>query len=219
MSIFLDASISLNDLPEFYKKLEELPDQLSSIKISDGERDPRYPISLVELISKKDLPVNPMGGYFLHSNKACYCIRLIDNEAVLFIACADDDTAKKLINVLASMNVIYAYACQSEEREHQNRISAHKNYGREEAWVGRNFTLRLPGVYWLNLIPSSLLASLGIEFEQLNSISISSEKIGDTNYLVQLYSSSTDWVNEKTELMSGESVRRVCFLRTKQNSP
>ncbi len=196
MSLYIDATLPEEHLGKFYQELAKLPSNLNHIQMSDGENDPKLPITFQDLATDTNVPVNTVGGYFLHARDVCYGVSFFENEARFFIECSCDENAFVLMKMLATFPVIYAYASQIEEREHQNRIVVKKPYGIHEAWVGRDFNRYLPGMYWLNLIPKSLLTKHGVTAKEINSIAISCEKSNNKNYLIQLYSSSIDWVDQ-----------------------
>lgn len=192
MTTYLSAILPRSELPVCFELFETLSDDLSQIEISDGENDPRFPITFKQLLEEKDVPIELSGGFFLHAKNACYNVSTL-NDASLFIECADDEVAWKLMNLLGACKIIYAYACEYDERVHQNRIAAKKSYGVDEQWVGRDSTKWLPGIYWLNLVPKSLLEQHGIDAQSVDSISTIFKKIGADKYLFQLYQKSTDW--------------------------
>ncbi len=192
MTIYLSAILPKSELPVCFELFATLSDDLSQIEISDGENDPKFPVTFKQLVEGKDVPIDLSGGYFLHAQNARYNVGTL-NDVSLFIECADEQVAWKLMNLLATCKIIYAYACEYAERVHQNRIAAKKSYGVDEQWVGRDSTKYLPGVYWLNLVPKSLLEQHGIDARSVDSISKTFKRIGDDKYLFQLYPKSTDW--------------------------
>lgn len=196
------ASVSMDKelLGDFYKRLSEVPANLIPDSISDGELDKQFPISLKLLQSDEVLPVDSKGGYFLHAPDAKYDVSISDKEIKLFIEFTFDENAKLLSKQIARLPISYAYACRFEERKHQNRIKSKKKYGIHETWVGRDYRQYLPGLYWLNLIPKSLLEKHGVPEGAISSLALSSELIDDRNYLVQLYSSSDGWQERTVEV-------------------
>lgn len=200
MCLVVSVVLKSQHIGAVYLALARLPKNLSLVKMSDGEDDPRYPVTFEDLTHGKNVPVNTDGGYFLHAPDALYSVGFFKHEAELFISCASDEAAFDLMRLLAKFPIIYSYAGQFEEREHQNRITAKKTYGTEEMWVGRDYNRYLPGLYWLNLIPKSLLERHGISEKAIKSIALSCEHVGDKNYLIQLYPSSSDWREHAPEI-------------------
>lgn len=196
VSLNLDREL----LESFYEKLSKLPPNLTPESISAGENDKQFVTSLDDLKQGEELPIDATGGYFLHAPDAKYGVSLSENEAKLFIECTFDENAEAILKQVAAVPVSYAYACQFEEREHQNRITAKKSYGTEEMWVGRDYRRYLPGIYWLNLIPKSLLEKHNIPEATISSLAVSCELIEDRTYLVQLYPSSENWKQRTDEL-------------------
>lgn len=200
MGLVVSVVLRSEHLGAVYQALGGLPRNLSTIQMSDGEDDPRYPVTFEDLTQNKNVLANTDGGYFLHARDASYGVSFFKDEVELFIGCASDEAAWTLISIFARLPIIYGYACQFEEREHQNRVTAKKKYGSHEAWVGRDYHRYLPGVYWLNLVPKSLLAGHGITEKSIQSVAESCEEVGGKNYLIQLYPSSSDWRDRAPEI-------------------
>ena len=200
MSLYIDATLPEEHLGKFYQELAKLPSNLSYIQMNDGENDPKFSVAFQDLATSTNVPVNTDGGYFLYARDVCYGVRFFENKVRFFIECSFDENVFVLMKILANFPVIYAYASQIEERKHQNRIVVKKPYGIHETWVGRDFNRYLPGMYWLNLIPKSLLAKHGVTEKEINSIAISCKKLDSENYLIQLYSASKDWVDQLAKI-------------------
>ena len=193
MTVYLDAIVPLPELLTCFELFEALPDELSQIAISDGENDPKHPTTFRQLIENKSCPVDLTGGYFLHAKSATYSINTLE-DASLFIECSNDDVAKILVDQFANCRVHYAFACEFDERVHQNRISVKKNYGIDEQWVGRDYKKYLPGIYWLNLVPKSMLEHNGVDINSVKAVSFIFREVGNDSYLFQLYPNSSDWL-------------------------
>lgn len=193
MGLVVSLELPEKNLPAVYLRLASLPQNLSSVQMSDGEEDPRFPVTFEDLANKTNVPVNTLGGYFLHARAGSYGVNFFKDEAKLFIECASDKDAVTILRAVGDLPIIYSWACQFDERMHQNRITAKKKYGTEETWVGRDYHRYLPGIYWLNLIPKSLLDRHGIPENAVKAIATSFEEMGAENLLIQLYPSSSDW--------------------------
>ena len=189
VSINLDA----DSLETFYAKVFQLPYELAPDAISDSENNRQFPITFDRLKQGDDLPIVAHGGYFLHAPDAKYSVSGLGNEPKIFVELTFDKNAEAILKQIASIPINYAYACKFEEREHQNRIMSKKSYGAEQVWVGRAYQRYLPGMYWLNLVPKSLLDKHGITQEMLNSVALSYELVEDRNYFIQLYPSANYW--------------------------
>lgn len=201
-------------LESLYEKLSELPPNLIPESISVGENDKQFSISLDVLKHGNDLPIDSTCGYFLHSPDAKYGVSFVKNEVKVFIKCMFDENALAILKRVALLPLCYAYACQFEEREHQNRITAKKSYGTEEIWVGRDYRRYLPGLYWLNLIPKTLLEMHKIPLPAISSIAESCELIGEKNYLVQLYPSSETWRQRAEKVNTWRKAATGVFEKT-----
>ena len=194
MSVFLNAVLPIKSLNDAYLEWSKLPLLKRKIEISESENDVKYQTSFANLLDEKNVVADKEGGYFLHSESAVFSVSLSDATVKFFIECKTDEVVQDLIKGLFNIPVKHVFAAQLQEREHQNRIIVKKKYGTHETWVGRDLTKYLPGVYWLNLVPKSLLEQHGIDAQSIDSISTVFKKVGDDKYLFQLYPNSIDWM-------------------------
>lgn len=106
----------------------------------------------------------------------------------------------------------FGYVCDVEEREHRNRISAHKSYGVHEAWVGRDYHRYLPGVYWLTFIGMELLPKYAVILPLLHDISVQIDNVGG-GCCVRLYASPSEWQERADQIDAWCLETPLCFSK------
>jgi hypothetical protein len=156
--------------------LNDLGQNLSSLSAgypttwSDSENGKEHPITREQLLSLGTFFPSSSKGGFLYGSGAKYSISLGTAASKIFIECEADSIAESIFRALINSEIEYGYACQFDERKQRNQVSATKNYGQENIWVGRNFKTQLPGLYWLNAIPSKALARYDISRVDIGKI-------------------------------------------------
>lgn len=192
--IQLDIDFEFSELSAVLAALMAQSPEFRPTKISLDEASKRQSISSDELNDVRSLKFQYPGGFELYGASAEYHFSLRENEECdLFGLFADANAARVLVRELAKLDVAYGFACESAERKHRNRIVSQDSYGTIEAWVGRDYSKWLPGVYWMNIIPTSMLHQHGLRAESLDDISTSVDFIGEKNFLVELYEKPSAW--------------------------
>lgn len=211
----LSIDLAGNILVTFLEKVYQLPFELVPDAISQGEGEMRFPVTLEQLIQNRDLPTDIQSGYFLYAPEAIYSVSGLGFAPKIFIEVNSDENAKAIFSRIASIPINYAYGCRYEERKHQNRIVSKKTYGTEEVWVGRDYQRYLPGLYWLNIVPISLLRAHGIDVDKLKSVSLLCQLIEDRNYFIQLYPTSDNWKERAEEIDAWRKATSGVFHKEK----
>lgn len=194
--IQLEIKIAASELPDLVARLAVQPDAVRPNEIAVDEESARKPISSDDLRDIRLLVAQYPSGFALYGSASEYHLSHPDTgDCSLFALIVDDQTARSTLRDLANLNLLYGYACRPDERARRNRIVAQKKYGAHEAWVGRDYRKWLPGVYWINVVPSELLKCHGLRIEEFNSIARYIELIENRNYLIELYASSDQWVS------------------------
>jgi hypothetical protein len=119
---------------------------------------------------------------------------------------------------LADLCVLFGYACKSDERIHRNRISRKMSYGVHEAWVGRNYTNRLPGLYWITLIPDALIRKINISLDALRGVAMGTSLHKNRTWLVRLYRDPAEWVSEAGRIDGWCARTPGCFDKARAES-
>lgn len=114
-------------------------------------------------------------------------------QATIFAFSENASEIRHVFTDLAELAISFGYACAHEEREHRNRVARKMSYGVHEAWVGRDFSRYLPGLYWLTAIPVGLQQSLGVSVDLLRDAALEMNLLGNRNWLVSLYAEPEDW--------------------------
>jgi hypothetical protein len=197
----LEIKFVASELPDFVAQLEVQPDAVRPTEIAVDEESVRKPISPEDLRDIHSLIAQYPSGFALYGTASEFHLSHPDTgDCSLFALIGDDRTARCVFRGLGKLNLLYGYACRPDEMAHRNRIVAQKKYGAHEAWVGRDFRKWLPGVYWINVVPSELLERHGLRIEEFNSIAHSIELIENKNYLIELYASSDQWVSNSDKI-------------------
>lgn len=203
--IEISIEFQLGNISAVCRKLLELPEGLRPAEIAIDEVSERSPVSQSELGERDWLMQRYPNGSILYSAEGEYHLSYPETGASsLFGLINNDGAARRVFSGMADLDIEYGYACVPEERTHRNQVSAAKRYGTHEAWVGRDYSRYLPGAYWLNILPTSLLESLGLDIQDFDGIARSVELVDRRNYLVELYEASDRWVENV------EAVDRWC---------
>ena len=203
--IELNVEFEARQILAICRKLLELPEGLRPVEIAIDEVSERSPISQSELGEYDWLVGRYPNGSVLYSAKGEFHLSYPEKGTCSLVSLVDDDeAARRIFFGIADLDIHYGYACMPEERTHRNCVSAVKSYGTHEAWVGRDYSKYLPGTYWLNILPTSLLESLGLDIQDFGEIARSVELVGGRNYLVELYETSDRWAEHL------EAVDRWC---------
>jgi hypothetical protein len=107
-----------------------------------------------------------------------------------------------LFRALCEEKLIFGYACHAEEREHRNRVAKAMRYGLHEAWVGRDHSRYLPGIYWLTVISVETLSKLEVSADTLRNVSKDVSIFAKRNLLVRLYDKASEWEGEAKRIDS-----------------
>lgn len=133
---------------------------------------------------------------YMWSEDCMYELSFAGEAMVLFAMSERADIIHDVISRLSSLEVLFAYACDSDERAHRNRISRKMDYGVHEAWVGRDFSKYLPGIYWITVLPVVEQQRLGISVDALREISTEVSLVQNRNWFVRLYDGPGAWMRE-----------------------
>ena len=107
-----------------------------------------------------------------------------------------------LVRALCDEEITFGYACLAEERAHRNRIAKQMKYGVHEAWVGRDHSRYLPGLYWLTVVSVSALSRLGVSIDVLRAVSKEVSVCANRTLVARLYDKASDWESESQRIDS-----------------
>jgi hypothetical protein len=138
------------------------------------------------------------GAYFLFAD-ACrfsvfpnrfpgYAALLVEPTTKL-----SDEDARKLTNSLVDRGAVFALACADEEYEASNRYERTIGDNSVEAWVGRDLTRYLPGLYWHTVLHREFAG--GVDLAALTEVAYTVDEYGDEFLQVDMARESTNWHN------------------------
>lgn len=163
---------------------------------SSGEDDARFEIKSNEEVYS----LSQQNGYFLWSPNCLYEISITSDEVAIFAMSSEVRVIEKLVADMAELEISFGYACASGEREHRNKISRKMDYGVHEAWVGRDRSKYMPGVYWMTILPVVMQQSLGVPVDALREIALDLSLLSNRNWLVKLYDAPDHWRLEASRI-------------------
>lgn len=191
--IKLEAIFPILEKENIGKVIEEYPNNLrpEEFRLEEGKSGPKlkYPGDVSRIFSEKK------SGFFLHSRNIDYMF-MIDGQ--LPIKCfidlnADRECAVEILVRMAPARPSFAFACQPAERNARNRVVHDLDVGRMDAWVGGDLEKYVPGLYWLTLLPSDLIAKHGIPIDALSQAAIEHRELEGGQHLFRFYERPEDW--------------------------
>ena len=115
---------------------------------------------------RRFLAKNP-SDYFLFAEQCRYQIArsFRSGYGTIFVdpidpGLSDDDARALFAAFRADAAVVFAFACQSSEYLHRNRVFTRIGANQIESWVGRDLGRYLPGLYWLTSIRGARVAQI-----------------------------------------------------------
>tara|TARA_R110002049_G_C9046041_1_gene553130 strand:- start:127 stop:840 length:714 start_codon:yes stop_codon:yes gene_type:complete len=197
----LQIKFDRNSASELLKRLAAFLGYAQRIEIAVDEASERFPIGASELQLGDELVERYPGGCVLYGGQGEFHLSWPETGVgSLFALLMDDEAMHAVVNGIADVDLHYGFACRPAEHRLRNLIESTKSYGVEEAWVGRAYRSALPGAYWINIIPESLLGELGLSVNQFDSIAQSMKLVGGRNYVIQLYQASDQWLDHAADI-------------------
>lgn len=134
-------------------------------------------------------------GIFLAGKKARYHLTSTDHHASCFATLSvESDAAKKLLPHISILQPSFGYMCTPEERVRRNMLFARIQNDSVEAWVGRDISKYLPGLYWQTLLSDSMMARYGISLSDLSDVATNILEPTKGLYIIQFYDQPDDWL-------------------------
>lgn len=209
----IDMEIALphSELSAALSVLFACGDGMRPIFISNEEDGPRLPVSDFDQVNEL---IGSGSGVFLWSPECFYDVSVSDSGAANIFASSDNfGEIDAIFSSMVELPIMFGYACEHEERVHRNRIERRMDYGVHEAWVGRDFSRYLPGVYWLTAIPVEMQRRLDISIDNLRALAVDVSLVGNRNWLLRLYSRPDQWRGEALKLDKWCSGSPGCFSK------
>lgn len=136
-----------------------------------------------------------LSGFFLHSEAVIYGFYINAlKEFEIYIENIDAMYALILMQELAGHGVRFAYAADNAERNHRNRLIKKTSYGVDEAWVGRDWHIYVPGLYWLTVIPEALARQHDVPLNVLKRAALTVEEPAPDICLLKFFESPEQWL-------------------------
>ena len=206
----IDATINFKkgENQKFISVLMNLPVNLRPVAYSEAEDEPRVNIDLNQVNRIEDI----MGC--LWAPDSDYDITLsMDGTFSVSIYDAESKGFEQMMRDFSELEIEFGYACHSDERLHRNRIIQKKEYGTDESWVGRDYNKYLPGLYWITLIPNSLIEKFGIKVEEIRELSNKFEIKSNSNIFAQFYDDPDQWQSRAEVIDSWCARTPGCFYK------
>lgn len=90
----------------------------------------------------------------------------------------------------------YARACLSKEYDHRHKITidfAGGNSGHLLAYIGRNYTKYVPGLYWLNYFSNTYIQRMNLDVHAIAKQAAAATTSVEGGYFLQLYEWPHEW--------------------------
>ena len=154
--------------------LEQLPEPLRPVFFSEEE----------SVKDKKDLVKDDRRfkrfrrdrslGFFLFAEHCLYDISTRPNDlAVIYVDPKEDadfmDLAPAFFESMSTTQPVFGYAADTKEREHRNRLFKEIGVNNIEAWVGRDPSKYVPGLYWHTLLSDQIVSDHEVDIGALSS--------------------------------------------------
>lgn len=136
-----------------------------------------------------------IAGVFLLSQTVTYSIRIAAGKSIVCDCFIDvlPDLAEQFLTHMATARPLFGFACESDEREHRNRVTTKQGANTIESWVGRDLEKYLPGFYWLTLLPDSLALKHGIPLPVVERSAKRRVVLPGGQNLFRFYDQPGDW--------------------------
>lgn len=206
----IDSDITFKASEEigFISILKSLPVGLRPIAYSEAEDEPRFNIDLTQVNRIENI------RGCLWATDCEYDISLNPNGSFsIFISDAESEGIEQMMRDFCSLEIEFGYACHSDERWHRNRIIQKKDYGINEAWVGRDYNKYLPGLYWITLIPNYLIRKFGIEVNEIRDLADKFEIKSNGNIFARFYDDPDQWQARAEAIDSWCARTPGCFYK------
>ncbi len=165
----------------------------SSSEISRGQRKLIADHQSFELFLKKNST-----GFFLSSSKVkimflrrgtgkYFTISVHESKGKLSV-----DDCLSILRALSIAGLRFGFGCDSDEYYSRNRYYTQIGANSIEAWVGRDLSRYLPGLYWITCLHSEELLRLKLDASAFPEY-FSKPMISEDYCAMQYYESAVDW--------------------------
>lgn len=214
---FLDS-----DLRALLTVLHDLPDLLRPVSYGSEESVVEGQVSSRSF--ERFVVSNPF-GFFMLAPAVRYSIRVdrksrVICEGELIDMPESASLPQAFLRAMAVAEPIFGFACAPAERISKNRIVVTTSQGALEAWVGRDVTRYVPGLYWLTLMSRRIIDAHSVSEDALRANAIDVENLPKSTRLFQFFREPESWnsdsvaqrlqplVRNATGIFNADAVRR-----------
>ncbi len=148
-------------------------------------------------------------GFFLFAPSCRYDVTIRNGEECSVIMAEPDSGVFEIPDVLGILSALsssasFAFACSLDEYHHRNMYSVKMGMNQVEAWVGRDVSKYLPGMYWITAFSEETARRIGgLPFDSVPPVEI--HVLGAGLTALVLYPNAADWQDNV------ECVDRFCL--------
>ena len=178
--------------------LNELPKDLQPGFFSEEDRVTDKSNLTSELRAFESFQDDHPNGFFLIGQKVVIDIsNPLDSMSRIYLYQTDNGIEEYFIDVLTAFSFaqpLFAFACESDEYDHRNRMHFKQGSSDIEAWVGRDIGKYVPGVYWLTMFSEFICRKHSIDLRALAS-NLNSEIVHESHgqILFKLFKDPRSW--------------------------
>jgi hypothetical protein len=181
LSILIETLLGLpHDLrPQFFSYGEKIRNKKDLV--DDSER--------FEPFLKKAL-----SGFFLFSQKLLFQFLIAENVDIqFFIEGVSREDAKLLVKQLSKCLPAFGYVSNIDERRHRNTLAKQASYGHQTAGVGIDWRRYIPGIYWITVIPNTLIELHHVPFDKLKAAAEGCEESIPGVWMLRFFDDPDKW--------------------------
>jgi hypothetical protein len=195
MSVNMIASVTLpsTSLRGTLKVLFDLPRELRPAAYHVGERGRRVPIedpdAFIDWVSARG------SSFFLKAPSVLHDISVGRNSSFAYSAFFKGHVSfvKTILSALAVAEPIFGFGCDYEEYRARNRLTVDVENASCSAWLGRDLTKYICGLYWITLLPRALMERHQVPLEKVKEIALEHDDFGRGQHLFRFYDHPSDW--------------------------
>jgi len=187
--------------------ISRFPESIRPSHFGDSEEksSPRYPLSVSG--AKEVLQRRGKSGYLLFGEDITYSFRpaTIGGFGELFVSgertVSEAHALERLTHVMADSGVEFGFVAKWEEHLHRNQYVYKLPNGSVEAWVGRDLSKYLPGLYWLTILRTYWATKYKIDKYNWPT-PIKTLDFGPRYLALQLFNQPEDWMKHAEQIDS-----------------
>ena len=221
MNVSLSAYIPITSFEVCIDMIIELPEPLKPLQYASGERRPK---AGHQMVSDKNgfamfVDQNPT-GFMLFTQKLRFnFVRRVDSEYFMITVDAgkrdlSELLALSVITAFCSVNLAFAFVSEELEYYHRNRVSQKFGGSHMEAWVGRELTKYLPGLYWITIVSLKECKKRAWSFSDLPE-NCERLNVSEDYLAMKFYGRANEWLRT-CEMIDNYCFTHECFFQKKR---